>query len=68
MDPVSWNARGKLKQAKCRQKSTETTWRSRLFYHRHGGNCEWKEARGLATTSACFGCLLGGQFLGVRAH
>lgn len=28
----------------------------------------WKETRGLATTGAPVGCLLGGQFLGVRAH
>lgn len=31
MNPMSWCARGKLKHAESRQKSTETTWRSRLF-------------------------------------
>lgn len=31
MTPMSWNARGKLKQDKSRQKPTEGTWRSRLL-------------------------------------
>lgn len=68
MTPMSWNARGKPKQNKSRQKPTEGTWRNRLFCRSMKDGIRSRRKQEAFYSLCRIWLSLGGQFLCVRAH